>query len=247
MLIGESPVGTRIAMGINPKDEEDIIWRKISDDNDFMSENVVARYSLDNAEFNNTSRARRNHGNNFFPHSNILQGLNGSGNQWFKAAHQYDWQPFYAHHEGFLSSFTHEELTTMVEREITVAVPLGSRKDFGKEFKMKTLVCLPSASEIGYHALEELDVEGVELPEIKEIIALDRFSNILTRTGVKDAGHVIAYFRNVPETISASDQSGVHPMIRMDANKEITDSGDIRYIKSHEQETFMENFLKMIS
>ena len=244
MLISDLPIGAKLKFGTF--DEEDIRWIKVSADSDFIAETRTGFLSYDRAEGTNVSRARRNYGNNFFPHSNIAQWLNAIGLDWFHSAHEYDEIPQYNRIPGFLSNFAQKELESLVDREIVVAVPLGSRKEFGKTYRTSLKVCLPSASEIGYED-DCLSCEGEKLDEVAALVNRLNRDATVTRTGVKDGGHVITYFGSTPEETTASRPYSIHPMIRIRKDVEISDAPDgsgYFYIPDTE---FINKFLEVLS
>lgn len=225
MLIKDAPIGTRIYFGAYR--DEDLIWRKVSDQNDFLSESAVARRRFDYEEPDNTNRARRSGGNNFFPHSNILQWLNSRVERWYQPAHSADvcWVPFGDH--GFLNDFTNEEFNALMDREITVGVPLGSRKEFGKTVSMTTKVCLPAAIEVfGRCEDDNCNVEGSKLDEIENFIRDGQWIRaMLTRTGIHDSCRVMAAVGCNSTLIRANEQWDIRPMIRLNGDLEISDEG----------------------
>lgn len=244
MLIGDLPIGAKLIFGTF--DEDDIRWIKVSGDSDFIAETRTGFLSYDRAEGTNVSRARRNFGNNFFPHSNIAQWLNAIGPDWFHNAHEHDEKPAYDCIPGFLSSFTQEEFAALTDREIVVAVPLGSRKEFGKTYRTRLKVCLPSASEIGY-VDDCLSCEGEKLDEVAALVNRLNREATVTRTGIKDGGHVITYFGSTPEEVAASRPYSIHPMIRIRQDMEISDAPDgsgYFYIPDTE---FINKFLEILS
>ena len=247
MLVSEAPIGTKIMFGCLYGDDEDIVWRKVSDSGDFIAETNCGYIQFDAREPESVSRARRESGNNFFPDSNILQWLNATGKGWFEKKHEQDREPNYHFLDGFLSCFTEQELGVIEDREITVAVPLGSRKAHGKTCRITCRVCLPSASEVGYHD-EDLQVEGQELPEIARFLSENRYPRMMTRTGVRDAGHIMAYVTNSLEPVRAAHSGTVHPMIRLKGDTVISDAvdaGGVRYLTGM-SDTFINKFFNVI-
>lgn len=248
MKIQDAAIGTKIAFGTY--DGADIIWIKASDENDLFCQSECGRKKFDAPEWNGPSRARRNHGNNYFPHSNIFQWLNARGSGWFRIAHGHDMPPNYTGKDGFLSSFTDAELGMLVKREYDVAVPLGSRKEFGRSIKVSSLVTLPSIDELNVGRDDELTtLEGEPMDVILDYIHTARYVSIMTRTGVRDAGHIQAYDGWERCVKPANVYLGVHPMIRVRGDLEIGDEPDIdgfRYPVVDDSDLF-EGFFKMIS
>lgn len=230
MKVKDAPVGTVIVFGSTR--DTDITWTKVSDGNDFISDLSLAYVPFDVPEFSNQSRARRRFGNNFYPHSNVAQWLNAEGEGWYRAQHEHDEVPYHNLGEGFLSRFDPDEIAALDEREITVAVPLGSRKEFGKTYTHKCKVWLPSAADFGCGE-DELGAEGVAAPAFREAASKwDNYSIVMTRSGIKDGGHIAGVSIRKPSismvSIQASRNLLVHPMIRLKADTEISDSGAVR-------------------
>lgn len=230
MKVKDAPVGTVIAFGSTR--DTDITWTKVSYGNDFISDSSLAYVQFDVPEFSNQSRARRSSGNNFYPHSNIAQWLNAEGEGWYRAQHAHDEEPYYSLNEGFLSRFDPDEIAALDEREITVAVPLGSRKEFGKTYTHKCKVWLPSAVDFGCGG-DELGAEGAATPAFREaVLKWDNYSTVMTRSGIKDGGHIAGInLRNSSismVSIRAYRNLLIHPMIRLKADTEISDSGAVR-------------------
>ena len=244
MRIGELPVGARLIYGTY--DDDDIRWIKVSESSDFLAETRTGVLQYDNIEGTNASRARRRFGNNFFPQSNIAQWLNAEGTDWFRNTHEHDSAPNFYHFPGFLNSFTQKELESIEDREITVAVPLGSRKEFGRTYKARMKVCLPSASEVGMED-EDLACEGETLPEIGNYLSGVRNESMMTRTGVKEGGHIISYFGLTPDAVVSYRPWGIHPMIRIKPDTEISEAPDHSgcfYVPDTE---FINKFLEILS
>lgn len=248
MKVHEIPIGSMLIIG--ECGDRDIIWRKISDQQDLIADKRVGVLEFDQVEFENKSRARREHGNNFFPHSNIFQWLNATEqDHWYRQQHEFDEAPYYTGSPGFLSGFMSAELAALVERSITVAVPLGSRKQFGREYQMKCRVCLPAATEVGLTD-PELEVEGAAIPEIRNMLReYGRNGSMMTRTGVRDAAHILAYYGMSCETISAARSYDIRPMIRLKADTELIQIDDQQtyYCIQTDTENFQNEFLKIIA
>lgn len=225
MLLKDLPINGRLYLGYCG--DTDFRWAKVSDDNDFISVRPVSFQQFDENEYTNTSRDRRRFGNNFFPHSNLLQWLNASDPDWFTPQHQYDARPFMSS-QGFLCCLSPEERRLLVPREITVAVPLGSKKQFGKMYTMECKVCLPSAAECGYSDSDEgFALEGEALPGLVDLIRYERAFKPVTRTGCRDGGHVVLCFSNEEwRSRIASDRFNVYPMFRLAPDTVISDEVD---------------------
>ena len=241
MKIGELPIGAELSMGYNEVEQE-LIWVKVSDQNDFVAKTRVGRKAFDAAEYQNTSRQRRTSGNAFVPHSNIFQWLNTAGDNWYQAQHEYDSTPSYYRQCGFLSNFNKAERDAMIPREITVAVPLGSRKEFGKTYSLTCKVCLPAASEIAGQEDEALGVEGAKIPGLETILA----DYTMTRTGVGDGAHIAAWldYMGSFEKVRARESVPIHPMIRLNGEVDVENNGGVNTI---EDKDFDARFMEIIS
>ena len=222
MKVSDLRIGAKVVLGSCYG--SDIVWCKVSDNCDFISQRRVCRICFDGAEHRSDSRARRSHGNGFYPDSNIHQWLNAAGLDWYRKSHEFDESPYYRNEPGFLTEFSSAERDALVPMELTVAVPLGSRKKYGRTFNMSALVTLPSASQCGYGETEIL-CEGSELPEISNV--LNGWNATLTRTGVKDGGHVVRSGSGWVDIICADDSSDIYPFIRINPETVINDTPDM--------------------
>lgn len=222
MLVSEAPIGTELVLGTTQNEE--IVWLKVSDQSDFITKRAIGYYSFDANEYQSTSRARRNHGNNFFPQSNIYKWLNSDDSNWFEPTHEFDVSPNYHNACGFLSNLDGVEKSILMDREISVLTPLGSRKEFGRVSSLVCKVCLPAINEIYRNDDEALKAEGAYLPATEALIpGLNYSAAIMTRTGTQDAGHIYALGRyGLVSVFGASDNLCVYPMIRINPETEIT-------------------------
>lgn len=244
MTIKEVPIGGRIVIGSYMG--QDLVWRKVSDQQDLISETAPRVACFDQSEYRNSNRSRARRGNNFFPQSNIFQWLNAAGNDWYHPTHEYDERPYYGLDSGLLTEFMKAELDALEDREITIVVPLGSRKQFGHRYVMSCKVCLPSASEIGFNDDEMAD-EGINLPAIREMAdTAIRGMSMLTRSGINDAGHVLQYNYHACCTISAAQASEIHPMIRLKEDTELIEHDGILCIQTIDDH-FQDEFLKILT
>lgn len=244
MNISELRVGMKIALGSLGGD--DIIWRKLSDDCLFMSNRRIRRIHFDSCEPWSDSRARRSHGNNFYPHSNIHQWLNATGEGWFQKAHEYDESPRYACDPGFLTEFSKSELGVLLPQNIIVAVPLGSRKKYGKTVEMSALVTLPAASQCG-HKDPDYSCEGTYIEEIRNL--LGRYNACLTRTGIKDAGHVLYAGVDWFDSVYADNSGDIYPIIRVNPDTVVRDTPDgegVYWLNTTDDDS-LDKFLSFIS
>ena len=213
MFIQDMPVGSRLAFGTIG--DNDIIWAKVSDHNDFFAVSSCAYYCFDYPEWRNTTRGRRTGGNNFYPHSNIAQWLNARGTNWFQAAHSFDESPYWAFDRGFLTGFTDHEIDLIQPQTVKVVVPVGSRKEFGREYAYTAKVLLPSASQIGCVDAEIGNAEGQKLFDPAGCFR-SGMPIVMTRTGCKGSGrHIYSYLGGHFAVLSAGDKTVVHPMIRL--------------------------------
>lgn len=242
MLIGEAPLGTRVCFG--EYREREIPWIKVTEACDLFTARSVERLSFDSLEERSDSRERRRHGNNFFPHSNVFQWLNASGSAWWKPAHETDEMPYYYNIDGFLTGFTDHECSQIDTRMITVAVPLGNRKQYGRAFVVPCRVCLPSASELGV-VIENsgLSVEG------DSFLNGPYFDTTMTRSGVSDAGHIIIGTGGAYRIELPCRSFPVRPMIRLNRNTLFSDTPDndgFHHIIHQHDEAFMRRFIDIL-
>jgi len=249
LTISELPLGTKLNIGVNLGDNnDDILWKKVSDSNDLFAMRSVGRRSFDRREFESPSSAKRAYGNNYFPHSNLFQWLNGGKDFTYTPMHQYDRCPDGVY-DGFLTFFDDEELAMLIDREVPIAVPPGSIKEFGRAQTVTCKVSIPSESEL-------VDVpevpDGEYLPALSQAIGEVPHSNIMTRTGVSDAGHILIYnFGSMTHGL-CRDVFLIHPMIRIKPDAPVIeiDSGEhiwcLETSKTHEHEGLLELFRSMI-
>lgn len=242
MKISEAPVGTRLALG--ESESGSIIWQKANDACDMIAEAHVAWCPFDAEEYRSTSRDRRRWGNNFYPHSNIFQWLNASGEDWYKPAHETDDIGYIHRNLGFLDRFRSDELACMVPREVTVAVPPGSRKQFGRRYTVEALVHLPSSAEFGITFCDEdiaSEGEKFEIP-----ITAESSFMIMTRTGVGDAGHICFCTSRSSARFTANRSGSVVPVIRLKPDTEISEEGSEGLYAIAADASFVDRFMKII-
>ena len=247
MKVKDIQIGERIVFGTH--EGEDIVWRKVSDENDFFAETECGYRPFDVSEPDSTSRARRRHGNNFFPHSNIFNWLNSCNMDWYAQTHEFDRRPFYATSPGFLWWFTPEEINAMLPMDYEVSVPLGSRKEFGKRHPMRSLVTLPSATQIGAVRYPE-EAEGSQLVDLTEYLRSNYRFSVMTRTGVLDASQLYCFRRGLMDTCQADDSVAVHPMIRLTGELTVSDQADmdgLRYTFVQDSREHLDDFYRLIS
>lgn len=212
MVLQEAPIGGIVSFNR-------FQWLKTNEAGDLFCLDTAFIERYDYPEYYNPSRDRRNHGNNFFPHSNVFQKLNEENIFRFQKLHQYDEVPYIREQEGFLYGFSPSERAALQTVTHTVAVPPGSRREFGKTYQFESRVWLPSAGEFG---VEGYEVEGDKsLPLCNVWNTLRSYETILTRSGTKDAAHVYS-MNSYGTAIEPCDQSQrIHPMVRPDQNLEV--------------------------
>lgn len=212
MVLQEVPIGGIVSFNR-------FQWLKTNEAGDLfcLDTAFIARY--DEPEYSSPSRDRRNHGNNFFPHSNVFQKLNEENIFEYKKLHAYDQSPTVYRQEGFLYGFSPSERAALQTVTHTVAVPPGSRKEFGRTYQFESKVWLPSAGEFG---AEGYEVEGDTSMALRRVWDhLRTYETILTRSGTKDAAHVYS-MNSYGLAIEPCDLAQrIHPMIRPDQGLEV--------------------------
>ena len=231
MKIHELPLGARVVLGSmqghTPFDDPtEITWLKVSSRNDFMSEQRVIECRYDSPEPTNSNRGRRSNGNNYFPHSNLLQYLNGRGDRWWAPAHRDDAPPYsFGNNPGFLTMFGEDEIACMMDRAVTVVSPAGSKRQFGKSTQLVAKVLLPALSELVPSLTER--TEG-ELFELFERDAPHFNGSIFTRTGCPEISCDVYKWRNGRcGTEHACSWGNVHPVIRLQPETELAFDGEV--------------------
>ena len=169
MTINDLSVGSKVMFGQAIYDGQrnmviDLVWRKVAENNTFLTDFFVARKAADVPEPDNTSRDRRERGSNFFPQTNIFQWLNADRNGWFSKSHEADVAPDYVNEPGFLSEFAQWEKDAIVPHEIVTIVPEGFRREFGIYHTMNCKVSIPALGEMFSHADDTYRREGEFLP-----------------------------------------------------------------------------------
>lgn len=213
------PLGTKLLFGHKRRDLDDkIMWVKVSDNNDFVTIASCGTDSFDKREWNSPSRARRNQGNNYYPHSNIHQWLNARGGAQWQPMHEFD-NTYSGTIQGFGDQFTDAEYAAIIEREIEVVTPPGSKKQFPPTSKMNVKVTLPAASEIwdGFECQE-----GSFLPTLWRVVG--GCFQVMTRTGFKDPSHIVCFSNGERYYAPADEYSRIYPMIRLFPDTEIVKS-----------------------
>lgn len=161
MTIGELAIGDVLYFGTttparNGEQVEPytIIWKKASQDGDFISMFSEACLNFDAPENGNPNQHRAIRGNNCYPQSNIHQYLNSAERKWYTPSHEFDAPPIissipYIDKSGFLSCFDKWQIDLLVPREIVCLIPSGSKRSLGNSVTVTCLVSLPSTSELG--------------------------------------------------------------------------------------------------
>ncbi|OHW62894.1 hypothetical protein EUAN_06780 [Andreesenia angusta] len=180
-LISALPTGSKVKFGrysIESSAIEDIIW-KIADKNHvgypansvtLITDKIIDLRGFDAKEPSNANADRKSYGNNRYSHSNLRQWLNKAGKPWYAAAHATDATPNdtgmseatgYDDINGFLSSFSADELGVMMDTTLTVAK--NTVTDGGSTETVVDKVFLASVTEVGL-ANETGGAEGTLLP-----------------------------------------------------------------------------------
>lgn len=247
MTVNEVPVGGLIAFGNHGEDL--MTWVKLDASNLMITQKRLDAMCYDEQEYHSDSRARRNHGNNFFPESNICQWLNSDKPSWYSKTHANDEAPYYHLREGFLNGLTEYERSALMEQEITIAVPLGSRKQYGRIYTAKYRVVLPSASQLGLPVDSGQEIEG---DPIENFFSYVRPAEMMTRTWTADAGHNICYEWGEASSMPCNKPQRVYPMIKLSGDTEIEEVGAdkfgqaVYYVKTG-AESMMEEFLNLLN
>lgn len=228
MTIADMPVGSTLVMGVyrqNGSGTVDMEWVKVSSNNEFMNKMGMAM-EMDGCEPHAKNRYRRACGSNFYPHMNIHQFLNASGKDWFAPADEGDAPPrTYVEWSGFLDNFTPLEKASLMQQEVTVAVPDGYRREFGDVTKVECLVTVPSASQVvpNWRDLGFAD-EGDTFEYIRnpqDVVWYQLLTRTALHSGValKDRSDVKRYS---PSAVGYC----VHPLIRIRPDALLADAPD---------------------
>ncbi len=148
-------LGDELSLGLYMKNRGfsrrmELVWKKVSYSNIFMLKGYIRAVSYDSPEDLNPNEAKRNHGTNFYPLSNMHQWLNGSGLDWFKPTHEYDTNSFCMPDDtGFLTLFDEQDLAALEDVTIQCSVPDGYKRLYGTTYDLTTKVFLPSLKELG--------------------------------------------------------------------------------------------------
>ena len=179
--INNLAIGDKIKFGrynVEADAKQDIIWQIAAKNHQgypagsttLLTEKIIDLRGFDAKEPSNSNADRKSSGNNRYRDSNVRQWLNKGGSPWFQKTHTADEAPTdggmnqptgYDTKEGFLSSFTDEELAVILDTDLTVA--LNTVTDGGGSETVTDKVFLLSNTEVGL-ANENNIVEGGLLP-----------------------------------------------------------------------------------
>lgn len=190
--ISSLPIGSKIKYGSYKG--APIIWR-IADFNHpgypnnsvtLISDVILCEKAFDAKEPSNSDSDRQEYGNNRYAHSNLRQWLNKRGSPWYEAQHSADAPPNssgvasnpYDTEPGFLTEFTDDELSVLLETTLTVAK--NKVTDGGGSETVVDKIFLASCTEVGF-ANENQIAEGVQFP-----IFTDDASRIAQHNGSND-------------------------------------------------------------
>lgn len=160
MQISDIPVGGLLYFGshsVQGRPPTEILWVKLSEQNDFCTAHVIDRVQYDASEHSHPNASKALHGNNCYWESNIDQYLNSASDRWYSPRHSHDYPPAVStraepismvERPGFLHHFTPHELDLLEDRQIACKVPYGRKKEFKKDYEViSRKVALPSFSE----------------------------------------------------------------------------------------------------
>lgn len=228
--VKELPLGSFVEFGAvytSPGGLTELLWQKVSNNNDFMLySNLAGRYCFDCPEPNNRNEARQNHGSNFYPHSNILQYLNATDSYWFSPKSESDAiLPAYFNRDGFLHHFTQMELDAMIPVKVKGTVPIGSRSEFGKTYEVTCKVHLPSDVEICGNKIFEFHEDlGERQFDLFAAGVRPRFgyTSVLTRTPHNKSVCALITMNGYGDArnLTADHRAVVYPTIRLDGELE---------------------------
>lgn len=235
MTIKELPVGSVLYLGGSndnlQTDSGMFRWVKIDDKNHFIlsGTDTIIRRMFDYNEIHSPSRARRNHGNNYYPLSNIHQYLNSVEAEWYHPTHQFDECPYSRSEVGFLTHFAPEELAAMVTQTVPYKIPRGSIKEMGdKTIAVDAKVVLPSASMVcnGLEHVED-DFNEVAYREMRNARAI-----IMTRSGGDNPSRILAVSTTlmITDNCEANDWMAIMPIIQLDGETVVYESCDVASI-----------------
>lgn len=188
--VDQLPIGSLVEFGVftgRMGYQSELLWQKVSSRNDFMTVDALSTTVVfDQQEPGNLNTARQNNGNNFFPHSNVLQWLNSDAlDGWYKAKHHADqYRPGFNYFTrgGFLSAFTPAEKEAMQVVKVRGSVPTGSRQQHGKTYEVDCRVYLPSDVELTGRMSFDHDDVGDQQFEFYQRNVISPYQGIMTRT-----------------------------------------------------------------
>ena len=185
MILKDLPIGTKV------RENRSALVFLVADHNHtsyigtaLLTDCAIKLASFDAAEPDNPDQAMKEHGNNFYPQSNIHRWLNSDQADWYKPAHEFDAPPvreyidqgrldfygvpFHSTEAKFLGDFSYKDdpgfLTrfspAFVERVCEVDVQCYNGPDSGASpevFYAKSKVFLLSAPEMGFETVRTGD------------------------------------------------------------------------------------------
>lgn len=180
-LISSLPIGSKVKLGkhqVNNEARQDIIWQVGAKDHagypassvTLVADKIIDYRAIDAKETSNSDSDRRSYGNNRYKDSNIRQWLNKGIKPWFVKTHSADEPPTnagteyatgYDNRDGFLSAFSSDELSAILDTTLTVAK--NTVTDGGGVETVMDKVFLLSNTEVGL-ANEPGGAEGSKLP-----------------------------------------------------------------------------------
>ena len=153
---------------VNTETPWDIEWEIVHQEDDYQIAQTVQLIDVrafDGKEASSTDSYRKTSGNNNWKISNIRQWLNSdaSAGNWYSAQHTYDAPPIrgnvgepdasYDTRPGFLYHFTAAQKSTMMNFDLTLAVP---SVDGGGSHVVSQKVFLPTMTQVGLGANESV-------------------------------------------------------------------------------------------
>lgn len=261
MQISDIPVGGMLAFGsygFQDLQPSELIWIKLSQENDFCTASIIDLCQFDAPELTKTDiPSQAYHGNNCYWESNIDQFLNSAEEHWFTPRHEHDHPPVgtirrgclsMASRPGFLRHFTPEELSMLQDREISCRVPYGRKKEFKQDYITITRkVALPSYNELCPHSGSSeghsfahaiaMSPDGLVMrmkfsysDDISQSFGYinSPCASYMLRTPAPNSRCSISCVSNngmYLETVRASEQRGVVPVIRIRSDAEIMPLG----------------------
>ncbi|GFN35390.1 DUF6273 domain-containing protein [Tepidimicrobium xylanilyticum] len=179
--ISNLPIGSKIKFGryqVESEPHQPIVWLIAAKNHigypansiTLITEKIIDLRGFDAKEPSNSDSDRQRYGNNRYRDSNIRQWLNKAGLNWYVKTHTADEPPTddgmsqptgYDNKEGFLSSFTEDELNIILDTTLTVA--RNTVTDGGGSETVVDKIFLASSTEVGFEN-ENGIAEGSLLP-----------------------------------------------------------------------------------